>query len=59
MKCCTLFMLTLNLKLEKLMNVQIIQKILQQQKLETIFDHIEDKYALYCGKDSMKKFRNS
>ena len=52
-------MLTLNLKLEKLMNVQIIQKILQQQKLETIFDHIEDKYALYCGKDSMKKFRNS
>ena len=23
------------------------------------FDHTEDKHTLYCGKDCMKKFRNS
>ena len=48
------------------MYVLIIQKILQQQKLESIFlvdiqcqqfgDHIEDKLTLCCGIDFMKKF---
>ena len=50
------------------MDVQIIQKILQEQKLESIFivdnsmspiwafDHIKDKHTLYWGKDCMKKF---
>ena len=53
------------------MDVQIIQKNLQQQKLESIFlahilistiwgfDHIEDKHTLYCGKDCMKKLCTS
>ena len=50
------------------MDVQIIQTILQKQKIgedipgeylmSTIwgFDHIENKHALYRGKDCMKKF---
>ena len=48
------------------MDVQIIQKILQQQKLERLpcgysvsailgFDHIKDKHTLYRGKDCIKK----
>ena len=48
-----------------------MQKILQQQKLETVFlvniqckqfwgfDHMEDKNTLYRGKDCMNKFCTS
>ena len=50
------------------MDVQIIQKTLQQQKLQTIFlvdvhcqlcglyDHIDSEHTLYRGKDCMKNF---
>ena len=53
------------------MDVQIIQKILQQQELESIFlvdysvstiwafDSIENKHTLYCGEECMKKFCTS
>ena len=49
------------------MDVQIIQKNLQQQNQVNIFfadimstiwtfDNIENKHSLYCGEDRMKKF---
>ena len=57
--------------IKKQMEVQIIQKILQQQKLESIFlvdifnvnymafDNIYKKHTLYRGEDCMKKICES
>ena len=64
-------MVILNLSLEKQMDVQIIQKILQQQKQVSIFlvdiqsqqfgpfDHRGNKHTLYRRKDCIKKFCTS
>ena len=53
------------------MDLQIIQKILQQQKLESMFvvdiqcqtiwnfDNTENKHTLYRGEDCMKNFCTS
>ena len=41
-------------------DMQIIQKILQQQKLTIwAFDNLENKYTLYRGEDRIKKFWTS